>query len=76
MGSDLVVPQSSTKPLTTPTIPTNDLFSVDVLELSPRSNRGKPPKMYSPDNSKTMKYPIAHYVSSEQLPCAIQVFVN
>ncbi|KAL5843675.1 hypothetical protein ACOSQ4_009633 [Xanthoceras sorbifolium] len=104
MGSDLVVPQSSTKPLTTPTVPINDHSSADVPEvcidfevninslindhitvvssdgdkykLPSRSNRGKPLERYSFDNSKMVKYPIVHYVSTKQLPCAIQAFVN
>ena len=52
------------------------IYDGSKYQLPPRSNRGKPPERYSPDNSKTLKYPIAHYVSTEQLPYSIQAFVN
>ncbi|RDY10334.1 hypothetical protein CR513_05166, partial [Mucuna pruriens] len=49
-------------------INTNNLINDHVLvcgkngyQLPPRSNQGKPPVRYSPDHSKTSKYPIAHY---------------
>ncbi|RDX81633.1 hypothetical protein CR513_37666, partial [Mucuna pruriens] len=57
----------------------NDHVSVcdeNRYQLPPRSSRGKPPKRYSLDHSKTSKYSIAHYVSTKQLPYSIKAFAN
>jgi hypothetical protein len=42
-----------------------------------RTNRGKPPKRYSPDDEKRRsKYPIANYMSTKRLSEPLKGFVH
>ncbi|KAI9153811.1 hypothetical protein LWI28_016863 [Acer negundo] len=66
-----VEPDISVSP-STPVVPSCS----DRYQLPPRITRGHPPNKYSPNNSKTVKYPIAYYVSTDHLPTAIKAFVN
>ncbi|CAL9006226.1 unnamed protein product, partial [Prunus brigantina] len=45
-------------------------------QLPFRQNRGKAPNRYSPDISKTSKYPIANHVSTEKLSEPFKAFVH
>ncbi|BBH06529.1 ABC-2 type transporter family protein [Prunus dulcis] len=48
----------------------------NLLRISLRQNRGKPPNRYSPDIGKTSKYPIANHVSTEKLSEPLKAFVH
>ncbi|BBH02937.1 hypothetical protein Prudu_013658 [Prunus dulcis] len=48
----------------------------NLLRISVRQNRGKPPNRYSPDIGKTSKYPIANHVSTDKLSEPLKAFVH
>ncbi|CAL8134140.1 unnamed protein product [Prunus armeniaca] len=48
----------------------------NLLRISLRQNRGKPPNRYSPDIDKASKYPIANHVSTEKLSEPLKAFVH
>ncbi|CAL2259462.1 unnamed protein product [Prunus armeniaca] len=48
----------------------------NLLRISLRQNRGKPPNRYSPNIGKTSKYPIANHVSIEKLSEPLKAFVH
>ncbi|CAL2255457.1 unnamed protein product [Prunus armeniaca] len=55
---------------------TQQYQQTNLLRISLRQNRGKPPNRYSPDISKTSKYPIANHVSIEKLSEPLKAFVH
>ncbi|KAF2304934.1 hypothetical protein GH714_000587 [Hevea brasiliensis] len=55
---------------------TNNL-DTSIYVLPFRQNRGKPPKRYSPDEQeRKTRYPIANYVSTQELPKLIKTFMQ
>ncbi|BBN68699.1 ABC-2 type transporter family protein [Prunus dulcis] len=55
---------------------TQQYQQTNLLRISLRQNRGKPPNRYSPDIGKTSKYPIANHVSTEKLSEPLKDFVH
>ncbi|CAL2264786.1 unnamed protein product [Prunus armeniaca] len=55
---------------------TQQYQQTNLLRISLRQNRGKPPNRYSPDIGKTSKYPIANHVSTEKLSEPLKAFVH
>ncbi|KAM2235080.1 hypothetical protein ACFXTI_013275 [Malus domestica] len=72
------MPSSNTSSLNIPNVSasdthvTNDVIS--IYKLPPRQNRGVPPDKLSPEGKG--KYPIANYVSCENLSPERQAWVN
>ncbi|CAL2259667.1 unnamed protein product [Prunus armeniaca] len=55
---------------------TQQYQQTNLLRISLRQNRGKPPNRYSPDIGKTSKYPIANHVSTKKLSKPLKAFVH
>ncbi|CAL2259698.1 unnamed protein product [Prunus armeniaca] len=55
---------------------TQQYQQTNLLRISLRQNRGKPPNRYSPNIGKTSKYPIANHVSTEKLSEPLKAFVH
>jgi Reverse transcriptase (RNA-dependent DNA polymerase) len=69
--------QSSDDPVPQPDSPNEVSFSTQNFRLPPRTNRGKPPKRYVPEDGSSMeKYSIANFTSTKHLTEPLKGFVN
>jgi Reverse transcriptase (RNA-dependent DNA polymerase) len=69
--------QSTDDPVTQPDSLQEVNFSEHRFTLPPRTNRGKPPKRYVPeDGSSIEKYPIANFTTTKHLKEPLKGFVN